>query len=62
MKREISLLVGDKGLEDLDHTSDVSLVGIHGLKSFLEGVCRLDARKRLSDALLDAIKHLSDDG
>ena len=61
VKREIALLAGEKGLEDLDHTSNVSLVGIHGLKSFLEGACHLDAHKRLSDAFLDAIKHPSDD-
>ena len=32
MKRDIVLLAGEKGLEDLDHTTDVRLFGIHGLK------------------------------
>ena len=27
-KREIALLVGEKGLKDLDHMNDVCLVGI----------------------------------
>ena len=60
LKREIALLVSEKGLKDLDHTIDVCLVGIHGLKSLREEACRLDAHERLSDVFLNAIKHPSD--
>ena len=62
LKREIDLLAGEKELKDLNHRSNVCLVGIHSLKILLEGVCRLNARKRLSDAMINAIKHPSDDG
>ena len=62
LKREISLLAGEKGLKDLDHMIDVCLVGIHSLKSFLQGVCWLNVSRRLCDALYNAINHLSDDG
>ena len=53
-KREIALLTCQKGLEDLKHTTDVRLAGMHSLKSLPEGACQLDS-------LLDAIKHPSDD-
>ena len=62
LKRDITLLVGEKGLVDLDHMVDVCLVGIHSLKSLPEGACWLNARERLNDALLNAKKHPSDDG
>ena len=55
------MLVSKKGLEDLGHTTDFCLVGIHNLKSLPEGVCRLNAHERLIDTLLNVIKHLSDD-
>ena len=62
LKREITLLAGGKGLEDLDHMTDVCLLGIHSFKSLQEGACRLNAHKRLNDTLLNIIKHPSDDG
>ena len=58
IKREIALLAGENGPEDLDHMIDVHFVGVHRL----EGVCQLDACERLDDDLLNAAKHLSDDG
>ena len=61
-EREITLLAGETGLKDLDHTTDVCLVGIRGLMSAPEGACQLDACERLVDAFLNAIKHPSDDG
>ena len=61
LKREITLLAGEKGLEDLYRMIDVHLVSIHCLNSLIEGVCRFDAHERLSDALLDAAKHPSND-
>ena len=60
LKREITLLASEKGLEDLDHMTNVRLVGIHSLKSLLERACWLNMRERLSDTFLDAIKHPSD--
>ena len=51
LKREIDMLAGDQGLEDLNHMTYVFLVRIHSLKSMLEGVCRLNT-----------IRHPSDDG
>ena len=41
LKREIAQLVGEKGLEDLDCTTDVYVVGIYSLKSLPERACRL---------------------
>ena len=49
LKREIALLKIEKSLEDLYHTADVRLIG-------------LDARERLDNILLDAMKHPSDNG
>ena len=60
-KREIALLASEKGLEHLDLMIDCCF-GIHGLKGFLEGASRLDARERISDSLLNIVKHPSDDG
>ena len=62
LKREIALLVGEKGLKDLYYTFDVLLIGMHHLKGFLEGVCLLDVDKRLGKTLLDAMKHSSNNG
>ena len=60
LKREISYLASEKGLEDLFHVIDVCLVGIHYLKGLLDGACWLDACKRFNNALLDIVKHPSD--
>ena len=59
LKRGITLLVGEKGLKDLNHMTNVCLVGIHSLKSFPQGACQLNGHERLDDTLLNAIKHLS---
>ena len=56
------MLAGEKELKDLDQTIDICLVGIHGVKGFLEGVSYLDACERLGNALIDAMKCPSDDG
>ena len=61
LKREIVLLAGEKGLKDLDHTTDVHIVGKHNLKSLPKEACHLNTRERLMDTLLDAIKHPSYD-
>ena len=61
-RREVRLLLGEKGLKDFDHMIDVYLVGKHGLKIFPEEACRLDAHERLDDALLSALRHPRDDG
>ena len=36
-KREITMLVDEKGLKDLDHTTNICTLSIHGLKGMLEG-------------------------
>ena len=61
MKQEITLIAGEKGLKDLDHMTNVRLIGIHSFKSLSEGACQLNTRKRLSDILLDGVRHKSDD-
>ena len=44
-KREIALLVGEKGLKDLDHMNDVCLVGIIVSRVFqMKRVCLMRAR------------------
>ena len=60
MKREITLLESEKSLEDLYHTADVCLIGIHCFKGVPKRAHRLDVRERLDNALLDAVKHTSD--
>ena len=62
LKRDITLLPSEKGLEDLYHTTDVCLVGIHHLKGLPKGGRHLDTSERLSNALLNIVKHPSDDG
>ena len=62
LKREIALLESEKSLEDLYHTAYVCLIGIHCFKGFLKRARRLDARERLDNVLLDAMKHPSDNG
>ena len=62
LKREIVLVIGEKGLRDLYHLTDFYLVDIYCLKGFLEGAHQLDGRVRLKNALLDVVKHLSDNG
>ena len=62
LKREIALLESEKSFEDLYHTDDVCLIGIHCFKSLSKRVRWLDARERLSNVLLDAMKHPSDNG
>ena len=61
LKREIVLLISEKGLEDLYHITNVHLVGIHCLKGLAKGARRIDACKRLVSALLNDAKHPSDD-
>ena len=39
------MLASEKGLEDLDHITDVCLVGMHSLKSFPDGACWFNARE-----------------
>ena len=60
LKREITLLESEKSLEDLYHIADVHLIGIHCFRGLLKRVRRFDARERLDSALLDAMKHPSD--
>ena len=60
LNREITLLTNEKRLEGLYCMIDVYQVGIYHLKGRLKGVCQLDAHKRLNDALLDVVKHPSD--
>ena len=62
MKREIALLESEKSLEDLYHTTDVRLIGIHCFKGLLERAHRLDACERLANILLGSMKHPSDNG
>ena len=62
LKREITLLESEKSLEDLYHTADVRLIGIHCFKSLPKRARWLDARERLGNVLLDAMKHPSDNG
>ena len=62
LKREIALLESEKSLEDLYHTADVRLIGRHCFKGLPKRVHRLDARERLGNVLLDAMKHQSDNG
>ena len=62
LKREIFMLASEKGLEDLDHMTDVCLVDIPSLESFPDKACWLNTCERLRYALLNAIKHPSDDG
>ena len=62
LKREIVFLESDKSLEDLYHMADVRLIGIHCFKGLPKRAHRLDARERLSNVLLDAMKHPSDNG
>ena len=60
LKREIALLAHEKGHKDLYLMIDVHLVGIYCLNGFLEGTHRVDAHERLCNALLDVMKHPSD--
>ena len=62
LKREITLLAGEKKLKDLYHTVDVHLIGIHWLEGLSKRVFRLDTCERLKNALLDVVKHPSDNG
>ena len=39
LKREVVLLACEKELENLYHTTDVHLVGIHYLKGLPKGAC-----------------------
>ena len=57
LKREIALLESEKILEDLYHTTDVCLIGIHCFKGLRKRAHRLDARERLGNALLNVVKH-----
>ena len=57
MKREISSLVGEKGLKNLFHMTNFCLVGIHCFKGLPKGSFRLNACKRLNDVLLNVVKH-----
>ena len=54
LKREIALLEIEKSLEDLYHTADVRLIGIHSFKGLPKRACRFDACERLNNVLLDA--------
>ena len=62
IKREIVLLKREKRLEDLYHMIDVCLIDIDCLPGLLKKVCMLDVHEKLSDALLDDVKHPSDNG
>ena len=62
LKREISVLEGEKRLKDLYHTTDVCVIPIDCLKGLPKKVCMLDVHERLGNALLDDIKHPSDNG
>ena len=55
MKREIALLTGEKGLKDLNRTTNVCRVDIHSLKSLPKGAFQLNARERLNVTFLNAI-------
>ena len=62
LKREIALVESEKSLEDLYHTADVRLIGIHCFKGLPKRAHRFDACERLGNVLLDAMKHRSDNG
>ena len=62
LKREIALLVSEKGLEDLNLMTGVRFFGIHVLEGLLERVRWLDACERLGDAMLDGVTYPGDDG
>ena len=62
LKREITLLESEKSLEDLYDMADVGLIGIHCFKGLPKRTRQIDVRERLDNALLDVVKHPSDNG
>ena len=62
LKREIAFLESEKSLEDLYHTTDVCLIGIHCFKGLPKRTCWIDARERVGNVLRNAMKNRSDNG
>ena len=62
LKIEITFLESEKSLEDLYHIADVRLIDIHFFKGLRKRARGFDPCERLGNALLDAVKHPSDNG
>ena len=62
LKREISLLRWEKGLKDLYYIIDMCVFGMYLMKGLPEGARWHYACKRLNDALVNVVKHSSDNG